>query len=561
VIPKFDARIVVHENATLEVTERIEYDFGENQKHGIYRNIPYSYQAGTETYTADIASVLVTDEFGEAYLFVESRGDGELSLKVGDPEKLISGKKVYVISYIVTGPFLYFDEYDELYWNVTGFWEKPIGDASVLVDLPLGATVLSASCYKGVDGSQTPCDEDERLVNVERAGYTAKAHDLKEHEGLTVAVSFPKGLITQEEKPWAQKKTPLEKYWSFIIPFLVVLFLFSKWRKEGKDPEGKSAIVTQFSPPQNISPALAGVLYTEKVTGKEISAEIVRLAVEGFLKIHRFEKKILLFSTTDYLLERANEVVPSDALGARILEILFKPEFIGEEEIQGMKKQGVVLSKMKHKFVEEKKEIDTKVYEEVTSRGYFKGRPDSIRQRYLLTGFLVLIFGFMTSAFFSEVLSFISLPLAMVGVSGILVFVFGFFMPVRTAAGVAERDYLEGFERYLSVAEKDRIDFHSSPLKDAHEPEKTMTLFDACLPYAIIFGVEEKWAEQFKDIYLEEPHWYEGGQGNTFGIGAFTSELSDFSKSMTVASVPQSSGSRGSGHSGGGFGGGGGGSW
>jgi uncharacterized membrane protein YgcG len=563
-IPSFDARIAVQENATIEVTERIEYDFGEVEKHGIYRNIPYSYQAKTETYTADISSVLVTDEAGNPLPFSESRGNGELSLKIGDPDTTVTGTQVYIISYIVEGPFLYFDEYDEFYWNVTGFWDRPMTKASVLVDLPRGAQILSASCYKGEDGSREKCDGDEKLVNVERAGYTARAEALKSKEGLTIAVAFPKGVITVTDKPWKKEGDPFTPYWPILIPLMVAMYMFNKWSSEGKDPKGRDSIVTQFSPPKTFSPALAGVLYSETVKGKEISAEIVRLAVEGYVKIHRFERKVLLFSVTDYLLERIGEKVPEDSVGAEILEKLFQEAFIGEEEIEGVLKKGVILSKMKHKFVEEKQAIDKKIYEEVTSRAYFKGRPDSVRNKYLYVGlFLLIIFGGVGGEMLVQNASFQMMLLAfMVAVSGILIMIFGRIMPVRTELGVREREYLEGFKRYLSVAEKDRIAFHSSPEQDKSEPVKTMTLFDTCLPYAMVFGVEEKWAEKFEDIYLQEPAWYSGGTaGHAFAAGAFASDLSGFSSDMSAASMPQSSGSGGGGSSGGGFGGGGGGSW
>ncbi len=560
-IPAFDVRIGVNKNATIEVSERIEYDFGANKKHGIFRNIPYSYQAGTETYTADVSSVIVTDDVGNPRPFAESRGNGELTLTIGDPNIEVTGKQTYVISYVVEGPFLYFDEHDELYWNVTGFWEKSITHATVLLDLPVGAQVLSASCYKGVDGSSNPCDSSEKLFSDERAGYRAEALDLKAQEGLTVAVAFPKGVISVIEKPWEKenKTGPLDA-WPLIIPILVFGFMFKKWYQEGRDPKGKSSIVTQFFPPPELTPSLSGVVFSEKVKGKELSAEIVRLAVAGYIKIHRFENKILFFTTTDYLLERIGKEEPKDEIGKMVLQKLFQASFEGEEEIQGAVKKGTVLSKMKHEFVEEKKAIDTKIYETITSLGYFKNRPDKVRAKYWIAGFILFFGSFFVGGFLSEIFSNFFILIAL-GVSGFIIMVIGTFMPVRTEEGVRMREYLEGFKRYLGVAEKDRIDFHSSPEQDSHEPQKTMTLFDACLPYAMIFGVEEKWAEKFKDIYLEEPKWYSGGYGQAFAAGAFASDLSSFSNDVAQASMPQSSGAGGGGSSGGGFGGGGGGSW
>lgn len=556
-VTSFDVRIAVHENATIEVTEQIVYDFGDTERHGIYRNIPYSYQAGTETYTAEISSVLVTDGTGKPQPFGESRGNGELTLKIGDPDVFVTGSQVYVISYIVKGPFLYFEEKDEFYWNVTGFWERPIQHASVLVDLPPGAQVLSAACYQGVDGSRTTCTSDERLVNSEQAGYTATAENMGTQEGLTVAVAFPKGSIAVIENAWEGKKSlsPYD-FWPFAIPLLVLLYMLHVWNEHGRDPKRRASIVTQFAPPSGVSPAIASVIYHEGIRGKEISAEIIQLAIEGFIKIHRFEKKVLLFNVTDYLLERTGDSTPQDPLSAEILEKLFQDDFMGTYGEGDEEKKGVLLSRMKHKFVSEKKAVDELIYKKVVEQKFFVSRPDKVRIRYMLSGFMGGILLLVISIFLNAILFGIALLL-----SGLVVALVGYFMPVKTEEGARMKEYLEGFKRYLEVAEKDRLDFHASPEQDKAEPEKTMSLFDACLPYAIIFGVEEKWAEKFEDVYQEDPSWYSGGAGRAFAAGAFASDLSSFTSDISSASAPQSSGSGGGGSSGGGFGGGGGGSW
>ena len=49
-IPSFKARITVHDNATIEVSESVVYDFGDRpDRHGIFRIISFSYQAGSAT--------------------------------------------------------------------------------------------------------------------------------------------------------------------------------------------------------------------------------------------------------------------------------------------------------------------------------------------------------------------------------------------------------------------------------------------------------------------------------------------------------------------------------
>lgn len=559
-IPSFDARIVVNENATIEVTEQIVYDFGTNERHGIFRKIPYSYQAGDKTYTADISSVLVTDENGAPRPFQESRANGELELKIGDPDKTVTGMHTYTISYIVTGPFLYFDEYDEFYWNVTGYWPQEIQQASVLVDLPRGASVLSAACYQGEDGSKAACDKDERLVNVERAGYNASAENLSPREGLTIAVAFPKGVVIELKNQWEEPENiPLYSFWPFSIPVLVFGYMLHLWYTRGKDPKGNSAIVTEFSPPLGVGPAVAAAVKSEWVRPKDITAEIVKLAVEGFIKIHRFEEKILLFSVEDYLLERIGDAIPKDPVGALVLKELFKADFEGTADINGTEKKGVLLSKMRNKFTEEKKNITERVYEESVVQYFFNVRPDTVRTRYIIGGIFAFFAGMIFLSVFGDNVQGVFFGIG-IAISGVLVAIMGNWMPVKTKEGVRVREYLEGFKRYLKVAEKDRIKFHDSPNK-VGERERTIELFSTYLPYAMIFGVEDEWADQFGDIFKEAPDWYTSTSDKPFTAGVFAADMHALSENVSTAVAPKSSGSSGGGSSGGGFGGGGGGSW
>ena len=84
-------------------------------------------------------------------------------------------------------------------------------------------------------------------------------------------------------------------------------------------------------------------------------------------------------------------------------------------------------------------------------------------------------------------------------------------------------------------------------------------LFEKYLPFAMAFGVAEKWANAFRDMYLEPPQWYSGGSG-PFNAMRFSDSISTMSRAAasTMSSSPSSSGSGGGGSSGGGSGGGGG---
>src|SRR6185503_5307956 len=97
---------------------------------------------------------------------------------------------------------------------------------------------------------------------------------------------------------------------------------------------------------------------------------------------------------------------------------------------------------------------------------------------------------------------------------------------------------------------------------------RTAGTFEKVLPFAVVLGVADRWANAFAGIYATPPTWYQG----RFDDGAFQPNdlVRHVGRSLdtmgrTLASTPSggsgSSGLGSGGSSGGGFGGGGGGSW
>jgi uncharacterized membrane protein len=144
---------------------------------------------------------------------------------------------------------------------------------------------------------------------------------------------------------------------------------------------------------------------------------------------------------------------------------------------------------------------------------------------------------------------------------GLTVLVLAGRMPARTGTGSAVLAQAEGFRLYLTTAEADQIRF-----------EEGQDIFSRYLPYAVVFGVAERWARVFDElaragrISPSPPGWYVGSLP-TWSFAGLGSSIGGFETKANSAlvSTPASSGSSGfgsgGGFSGGGGGGGGGGSW
>lgn len=566
-IISFDTIVRVNQAGDLLVTETIQYDFGEKVRHGIFRRIPYLYDSATGQTRADIDSFAVSTNEGESLPFTESRDGGFVRLKIGDPEVTTTGIETYTISYTVHDAVLFLEDRDEIYWNLTGNdWPLPIEVARGVFVLGFPeATIVQSACYAGAYGSQRPCEasatsSDGRTLEIGQRLLGAK-------EGLSVAVAFPKGLLTE---PSSVEKTQswLLANWIVAIPLGVVLLMMRLWYVRGRDPRGRGVIVRQYDAPETLSPLATGLLIDEVVHNRDVTAQLIDLAVKGYLKIHQVEKQRLIFSETDYELERlkyADETL-SD-IDRKLLEKIFDEttpaalrfDLLAENEAetetaenQETENARVALSDLKHKLTSLYQQVGEDINAELTWEGYFVRNPQSERKRYITAGLIGGFVSLWVVGFFG-----LSQSLVVYGsivVAGLSVVGFGYFMPQRTKKGVQMREYILGLKEYLSVAEADRLAFHN-------DPEKTPERFDALLPYAMVLGVEKEWAKKFAEIYEVEPHWFDGG-GARFNPAIFATDMKGFTQSMQTAAAPKSSGgSSGGGFSGGGFGGGGGGSW
>jgi uncharacterized membrane protein len=139
------------------------------------------------------------------------------------------------------------------------------------------------------------------------------------------------------------------------------------------------------------------------------------------------------------------------------------------------------------------------------------------------------------------------------------------WMSAPTIQGRGVLDRIAGFRQYLSIAERERLDRMTAP-------EDTPEIFERYLPYAIALGVENRWADRFRDVLAAASvqgqaqgfAWYSGSGNPWDDTGSFVDDVgSSLASTVSSASTApgSSSGSGGGGSSGGGGGGGGGGGW
>ncbi|MBI4708827.1 MAG: DUF2207 domain-containing protein [Candidatus Portnoybacteria bacterium] len=254
-IDDFAATIKINTDSSINVSERIEYDFGTQEKHGIFRFIPIKYKARGGNYNLRISDISVNDENNFAYPFKKSPSGNSIEIKIGDADKLISGKKIYTINYKINRAINYFDDYDELYWNVTGNeWgiliEKSF--AKIILPIPLKPEEIKKECFAGDFSSVDKCsaiqfgnNNDNGLINSVNFSETKS---LNPGEGLTIVVGWPKDIVA---KPSTTQNISYIIKDNLILAFPLIVFfiLFYVWFRLGRDPRGRGTIIAQYEAP------------------------------------------------------------------------------------------------------------------------------------------------------------------------------------------------------------------------------------------------------------------------------------------------------------------------
>ncbi len=535
-IEAIDSNIVeidVRKDGSIGVRESINYDFGAQQRHGIFRTIPYikTNEEGKK-FVLDIDNVKVVNEVGDRYQFKPTKSNGELTFKIGDPDKTISGKHQYNISYDVKGALTYFSDHDELYWNAIGTqWTVSQTNVSVRVRMPqsVAGQDLKLACYTGAAGSQlADCGfrTEADAVIFEPSG------ELGPSQGMTIVVGFPRGMVAVlEPRPYVSFwDTILGKgviamgllaalWWYVGYPIKIAL----KWLREGRDPRvaGSGVASAWFDPPKDtnghfFTPAQTGALIDQTVHDRDVVATIVELARAGHIRIEQRSKKdFYLHATT-----------PKKASTISNAERTFLDQIFG-----GLTEIRIKDTDLISAFSEFKKDT----YANLVKQGYFPSDPSKIRAFY--NG--IVFAGLMTMN-----------PLLVV-----CSFVFGRSLGRRSAAGVVASNTARSLKNFLGSQQR-QLEFQAD----------RQMMFERLLPYAVAFGVERVWAKRFDDMELKQPSWYQSYDSSSFRAGYLGSSLHNMSSSAVAAATPVSSSSGFSsggsgGSSGGGGGGGGGGSW
>jgi Predicted membrane protein (DUF2207) N-terminal domain/Predicted membrane protein (DUF2207) C-terminal domain len=387
----------VEAGGTLLVTEQIAYDFGGEERHGILRDLPVRFlydDRYDRVYPVHVLGVSASPGTPDQYKLEDV--DATLRIRVGDPDRTITGRHDYTIVYQVAGALNGFADHDELYWNAIGTqWEVPIERASVKVSAP--AAISRVACYAGPLGATTPCASgaaDGRTASFAVTG-------LYPNEGVTVVVGFPAGAVPTP-RPILDERWTMARAFSatpgtlavaggvLLVVLLVLGWLFGMAGRDRR-PGGASApvagAVVESAPPEGIRPAQAGLLVDEVVNPVAITATLVDLAVRGYLRIEDPAVRAE-WMTPDWRLVKL-KAADKDLLEYErmLLDGLFASRRLAQDL------EVVRLADLKQRFYDRFEYIRTSLYRDAVQRRWFTEQPDKVRGRWIVGGIAVTATG------------------------------------------------------------------------------------------------------------------------------------------------------------------------
>lgn len=545
--------VTISADTSFRVVETIQYDFGNRDRHGIFRDIPmYDEMPGGDrrVYGLTINSVTID---GQPVPVEQSEEAPFLHLRIGDPDETITGTHTYVIDYTVTDGLRVITAEDmedpampanlaagdvEMYWDLVGTgWEVYVDQADAKVTGP--GEVLSAKCFAGAQGSSTGCPA---AAAASTATYGPVS--LAPEEGLTGVTVFPSSAFSRVPTANIQKGpiNPVFGIAGGLIPALLLVFgpigyALAKRRSDagvvlpGAPP--------QYSPPDDLSPAemVAGW------TGNESSAH----------------SRTLIATLVDLAARRwINLSSSGDDLEVTWVGTGTKPMRPWEESLVGVILKGqpsATMSGYDKELATLWAATGSQLASEAESSGRRNPTGDAPDQRWWWLALTAVIAFALTIAFAVFGVPFLAAGAATVGVGAAIGFVAARIITPRkeTEQSAQYQAKVRGFQKVLGTdAASSRREFAQ---RLGLPPE---AVFATMLPYAVVFGLENSWIGAFPDLTPDQLANY----GFYYiGLGSLAGLIDSGTSSISSAMTAPSSGSGGGGFSGGGGGGGGGGSW
>ena len=596
-IRNYEVTVQINKNGTLTVNEVIDYQFGEEFKHGIYRDIPLrSKRFGFDVHKSFIKMNSIKRD-GKDEEYIKNHFYEGIRYRIGSETELVNLYKtesIYELNYDIYNAVFEKDGIYQVYYNAIGqFWNVPIEQASVIIRFPDGQKIKKneiekLEVYTGSYGEKG--ENYDILENDEEIHISTK--ELEAKNGLT----FMLNLKTDKISPTLVDKLKIV-YLSnpaiIILPFLLLfltIYSIVTWKFFGKDPQGKS-VIPEFNLPKDISPMFAAYINGERDTVEILNAGIFTLLTKGFIVANRVNGEIKYNKESKTVYTQETELAEEERMLLDALSSEKNDIFGSEKRIYNKANSIIEILKDKyHKIIY--KNNGSFLVPFYCAAPVFMIFIFSQTNFEIFNPFIILYILITLGSFFHRIWITVSKKLltgliiiAILGVSfyqGIEIFVFVAYFVILfityskligkyTNEGLRKKEYLKGMKMYIKTAEENQI-------RKFDNVKELIEYFNGILPFAVALGVKNEAIKLMKktiklynfdinESYINSHTHMYAYSNNSFTNIFSRSYSSGKSKIMSEKFSSSKSGSggggffSGGGFSGGGSGGGGGGSW
>ena len=600
-VDSWQVSYVVDDAGVLHVQETLVYRFGSNSgRHGIDRTLITREPWGSTDQDAvyKISHIKVTSPDASATFSTSTIGvgrDQQIDIRVGSADQVVSAPTAtYTLTYDVEGAMRTSDDasnpYDELYWDAIGDNTPQVGNIVITVQVPGG--VKDVACFNGPATTNNPCTS----ATVGTDGVATYVVALKNaNDIVTIGAKITPGLVSNNQPNLQQRadvasqsavRTGLGTTGGVAVVTAVGVGVMAHRKRRDErflgvapgsiDPSGNGVgvdnhpvIPVSFAPP-SIPVAAAGLIDDGAVDVRDTTGALLSLAVRGAIQLRQDQTrpKLWVFQGTAEKTIYARVVNPNVAMApheAKLIGDIFAGLPNGTEK--ALSGQGTL--------VKAHADMQRNVRAEAEKAGWYARMPAegltaavagpgaaaaNVVKKLFMAVWAIVFCGIAVMSGFT--LGAVAPYLSWLTWGGpIIVLLVGFVVykgltnrGQRSALGRAYADQVAGFREYLATAEADQIKF-----------EEGEDIFSQYLPWAVIYGLTDRWAKICADLVAAgrldnmQPSWYYGNPGS-FNVFVFTGGLQSVNAAaMPVASSSGSGFGGGSAFGGGGFSGGGGG--
>jgi uncharacterized protein (TIGR04222 family) len=499
-ITTYTATVRVNEDGTLGVEELATYDFAGNATAQVTRVLTTRehYDADSDR-QFDVSDVSVDAGPTDVESTVRTNEeDTEITVEFAEEQ---SGTVTVRFGYVVDGAVARTVDGTEVRWPVVQGFDVPVYDVTVHWNAP---DVLWVACLAGSPGSSRPCTTAQTAETpnpVMTQDSLGPGQQLVGVLGLDTASGVaPTADLVQRwslERAFTASGAPL---WVALgVLALGLLAAVGLWWTRGRDvggsvPSGPAAPFIEqsgrlvFAPPNAVRPGQMGTLVDERADVIDVSSTVIDLAVRNYLFVEELPHGE--YGRHDWLLRRRHE--GGDELLGYEREVLSAVFEAGDE---------VRVSELGESLRSRLPAVRAALYDDVVSQGWFAERPDAVRNRWTTAGWVLVVAGVVLTGVLAVASRFGLVGLAVV-VAGVALVAAGLAAPARTARGSHALEELRHFRAFLADGGLDDM-----PAGQREE------LASRCYPYALVFGLGERWAVAIagldEDDEPDEPlHWY-----------------------------------------------------